>query len=101
MDNYSHRMVPEVFETFWSGIAVAGPGLTAVKTVRGVGQHFGDQIEVASRVSCPPARRGRGLTCLGRKGEDRMHFTFFYDGAAERTAEYPTLEEAVRSIELG
>lgn len=69
--------------------------------MRGVGQHFGDQIEVASRVSCPPARRGRGLTCLGRKDEDRMHFTFFYDGAAERTAEYPTLEEAVRSIELG
>ena len=30
-----------------------------------------------------------------------MHFTFLYDGAAERTAEYPTLEEAVRSIELG
>ena len=30
-----------------------------------------------------------------------MHFTFLYDGAAQRTAEYPTLEEAVRSIELG
>ncbi|WP_336873991.1 hypothetical protein [Rhodococcus qingshengii] len=30
-----------------------------------------------------------------------MHFTFLYDGAAQRAAEYPTLEEAVRSIELG
>lgn len=30
-----------------------------------------------------------------------MHFTFLYDGAAQRTAEYPTLEEAIRSIELG
>ncbi|WP_261949392.1 hypothetical protein [Rhodococcus sp. T9N] len=30
-----------------------------------------------------------------------MHFTFLYDGAAQRTAEYPTLEEAVRSIEAG
>ena len=30
-----------------------------------------------------------------------MHFTFLYDGAAQRTADYPTLEDAVRSIELG
>lgn len=30
-----------------------------------------------------------------------MHFTFLYDGAAQRTAEYPTLEEAIQSIELG
>ena len=30
-----------------------------------------------------------------------MHFTFLYDEAAQRTAEYSTLEEAVRSIELG
>lgn len=30
-----------------------------------------------------------------------MHFTFLYDGAAQRTAEYPTLEEAIRSIEVG
>ncbi|MFF1555568.1 hypothetical protein ACFVX3_31565 [Rhodococcus erythropolis] len=30
-----------------------------------------------------------------------MHFTFLYDGAAQRTADYPTLEEAIRSIELG
>ncbi len=30
-----------------------------------------------------------------------MHFTFLYDGAAQRTAECPTLEEASRSIEVG
>ena len=30
-----------------------------------------------------------------------MHFTFLYDGAAQRTGEYATLEEAVRSIEMG
>ena len=29
-----------------------------------------------------------------------MHFTFFYDEAAQRTAEYSTLEEAGRSHAL-
>ncbi|MFE5875541.1 MULTISPECIES: hypothetical protein [Rhodococcus] len=32
---------------------------------------------------------------------DRTHFTLLYDGAAQRTAECPTLEEAIRSIEVG
>ncbi|MBT2264310.1 hypothetical protein [Rhodococcus erythropolis] len=30
-----------------------------------------------------------------------MHFTFLYEGAAEREADYKTLEEAIRSIEMG
>ncbi|WP_092803367.1 hypothetical protein [Rhodococcus globerulus] len=30
-----------------------------------------------------------------------MHFTFLYDGEPEREADYPTLEEAIRSVEIG
>lgn len=36
-----------------------------------------------------------------KKGDFYMHFTFLYNGAAQREGDYSTLEEAIRSIEVG
>ncbi|MDF2895952.1 MAG: hypothetical protein K0Q46_2738 [Rhodococcus erythropolis] len=53
--------------------------------------------------NCPRAAyfRGGPARTRGRKGDYVVHFTFLHDGAAQRTAECPTLEEAIRSIEVG
>ena len=36
-----------------------------------------------------------------KKGDFCMHFTFLYNGAAQREGDYSNLEEAIRSIEVG